>query len=541
MRKGLLTFLGLFVCCTVGFSADNGLLASQDEDIKLIVGETYTIPTETPTHVAIAEPNKVDVVSVAEKRIVIIGKGKGLTNFSYTDSKGDHTIKVNVIPVDISYLASSVKDILKEINLPDVYVRPVEDQGKVMLLGSVRNTQEKERLKTGLGELFAKTVDMVEIEEASLVEVAVEVVELDKGATQEMGFTVPRSITVADAAPAASTHWAQFFKIGQLQRVDPSSTSSGSTATGGSLAWQLDLLANEGKARILARPRVVCQSGKEANFMVGGEVPIFSTSVTTAGGSSTSVEYKQYGIKLNINPTVVADKRIQMGLKFDISELGESDTIGAANDPTAKAYPLQTRSVSTQLHLEDGETLAIGGLIRKKSSEDLAKFPWLGDIPILGAFFRHRTTTTGSGSAGKDDTELFITLTPKIIYTAKAPKHDEDVVKAKQKEFVDSYARTDIPKELQDYILGVQRKIMDNIAYPSSLVGTGWQGEVVLKLIVERAGTLKESQVLKSSGYKIFDEDALKLVQNISYPPFDFESSLEEIKIEVPINYRERK
>jgi len=536
MKKSLLTLCGLIMCCVAWVSADDSVLTGDEDTVKMIVGETYTLPVDIPTHVAIAEPNKVDVVSIAEKRIVLIGKGKGRTNFSYSDSTGDHMIKISVIPEDITYVAMRIKETLKAINLLDVEVRPVEDQGKVMLLGTVRNTQEKERLKTGLGELFAKTIDMIQIEEASLVEVAIEVFEIDKGATNEMGFTVPRSITVADTAPAASTHWADFFKIGPLQRVDP--TSSG---TAGTLSWQLDLLANEGKAQILARPRVVCQSGKEADFMVGGEVPIFNTSVTSLGGSSTSVEYKSYGIKLNISPMIISDKRIQLGLKFDISELGESDTIGAADAPTAKAYPLITRTVSTQLHLEDGETLAIGGLIKKKSSEDLAKFPWLGDVPILGAFFRHKTTTTGAGSAGKDDTELFITLTPKIIYTPKAEKQADKEVKTKEKEFIDAYSHTDIPKELQDYILGIQKKIMDNVAYPASLAGTGWQGEVVLKLIVEKAGSLKETQILKSSGYKIFDEEALKLVQNINYPPFNFESSLEEIKIEVPINYRESK
>jgi pilus assembly protein CpaC len=521
-----------------GVFADNSILTGgEGDEVKMIVGETYTLPADIPTHVAIAEPNKVDVVSIAEKRIILIGKGKGRTNFSYTDATGDHSIKINVIPEDIAYVAMRIKDILKDINLPDIYLRPIEDQGKVMLLGTVRNTQEKERMKAGLGELSSKIVDMVQIEEAALVEVSIEVFELDKGATKEMGFTVPRSITVADTAPAASTHWADFFKIGPLQRIDP---SAGAGAAG-SLSWQLDLLANEGKAQILARPRVVCQSGKEADFLVGGEVPVFNTSVTSLGGQGTSVEYKQFGIKLNISPTVVSDKRIQLGLKFDISELGESDTIGSASSPTAKAYPLKTRSVSTQLHLEDGDTLAIGGLIKKKSSEDLAKFPWLADIPILGAFFRHKTTTTGTGSAAKDDTELFITLTPRIIYTAKAEKHEDKEAKEKQKEFIDTYARTDMPKELQDYILAIQKKIMDSVAYPASLVGTGWQGEVVLKLIVEKAGSLKEAQVLKSSGYKIFDEEALKLVQNINYPPFNFESSLEEIKIEVPINYRERK
>ena len=542
MKKSLLLLFGLVLCGITVFGAETGLLGGEEEDVKMIIGETYTLSVETPTHVAIAEPSKVDIVSVAEKRIILIGKGKGRTNFSYSDAKGDHVLKIKVVPEDIGYLQGRIESILKDLKLKDIYTRPVEDQGKVMLLGTVRNMQEKERLKLGLGDLFSKTMDMVQIEEAALVEVGIEVVELNKGATKELGFVVPRSITVQDAAPAASTRWADFFKIGKLQRVDASSSSSGAAATAGSLSWRLDLLEDQGKAKILARPRVVCQSGKEADFLVGGEVPIFNTSVTSLGGASTSVEYKQYGIKLNITPTVTDSKRVEMGLKFSISELGESDTIGPASAPTAKAYPLKTRNVSTVLHLEDGETLAIGGLIKQKSSEDLAKFPWLADVPILGNFFRHRTNTTGAGATAKDDTELFITLTPKIIYSAKPRSNPKDeAISIKQKEFVDSYVRTDIPRELQDYVLVIQKKIMDNVAYPADLIGTGWQGETVIKLIIAKEGALKETQILKSSGYKIFDEDALKLVKNITYPPFNFDSSLEELKIEVPISYREQK
>jgi len=529
-KRSLLLFCLLGLAAATVWGAIGDPAADENATLTLIVGETMTIPVDGLAKIGVAEPKIADIVTYTTDSAVIIGKAQGRTTFFYTDKKGDHSMTLRVVPEDINYLTRRVEAILKDIKLNDVYTRPVEDQGKVMLLGSVRTAEEKERIKIGLGELYAKTLDMVQIEEASLVEVAVEVVELNKGATNELGFTVPRTITIEDTPPAASTKWAEFFKVGALARSD-------------SLSWKLDMLENDGKAKILARPRVVCQSGKEADFLVGGEVPVFTTSVaSTTGSTGTEVEYKEYGIKLNISPVVTASKRIEMGLKFQISELGESDTIGAANAPTAKAYPIKTRDVSTSLHMESGETLAIGGLIKQKSSEDLAKFPWLADVPVLGTFFRHKTNTTGGGASAKDDTELFITLTPRIIYSSKDESaKKEEAIKVKENEFVSAYARTDIPRELQDYVLSVQKLILDNVRYPSSLLGTGWEGDAALKIIIARDGSLKEAQMLKSSGYNIFDEDALKLVKDLKYPPFDFDSSLEEVRIEVPIAYREKK
>ena len=243
MRKKALLILGL-----LGYAAVTVMGAANIEDLEddksltMIIGETKSIPVDVPEKIGVSDPKIADILTQSNSAVVLIAKAKGRTTFFYTDAKGDHELTLIVVPEDIVRLTASVKSILDDIKVPDVYVRPVEEQGKVMLLGHVRTAEEKERIKIGLGELYEKTSDMVQIEEAALVEVAVEVVELNKGATQELGFTVPRTITIEDTPPAASTKWTEFFKIGALQRTE-------------SLSWKLDLLENVGKAKILARPR----------------------------------------------------------------------------------------------------------------------------------------------------------------------------------------------------------------------------------------------------------------------------------------------
>ncbi|MBU2436681.1 MAG: TonB family protein, partial [Candidatus Omnitrophica bacterium] len=171
--------------------------------------------------------------------------------------------------------------------------------------------------------------------------------------------------------------------------------------------------------------------------------------------------------------------------------------------------------------------------------EDLQRFPWLADIPILGAFFRHKTTLKGGGVDKKEDTELFITLTPKILRSKKEPPSYSE--EADNREDFSSYKDTDVPQGLENYVVGVQSRISNNIVYPSALLETGWQGTVVLKLDINRSGALKEVKVIKSSGYKVLDRDALRLIKTFAFPSFPAQTRLKELSLEIPIVYQPKK
>jgi len=497
------------------------------EEIVLLVGETKGIFVDSPKKVAISNPEIADINSVTKNEIILMGKKRGRTAFSFWDETGKSSYKIKVIPEEIGYLNEGVNKILESLGLSKVYTNPVEDEGKILLLGNVKNVEEKERMKQALGVLSAKVTDLTEIKGEGLIEIAVEILELSKDAQKELGFKTPRSLSLTESGtlPVGSSPQTYLKMLPLVRSAE--------------YGFSLDLLEGQGKARVLSRPRIVCQSGKEAELLVGGEVPVFTTSVTDTGTKSTSVEYKEYGIKLKLTPTLIDKRMIEVILNVDISELGSIDYIGPATDQTAKAYPVLKRTISTKLHLKDGETLAVGGLIKKKSEEDLERFPWLGDIPILGAFFRHKVTKQGGGTGKREDIELFITLTPTIISSQEEPKLEEDEAAWRLKEdFLEMRKDTKIPYYLQDYVLNIQRKILANIFYPSDTIGTGWEGNVILKLSLASTGEVKSVQIVKSSGYKIFDEQALELTKALTYPPFPAHVRLEELNIEIPVVYR---
>jgi len=308
-------------------------------------------------------------------------------------------------------------------------------------------------------------------------------------------------------------------------------------------------LVEQGKARILSRPRLVCQSGKEAELLVGGEKPIMTTQSVSGGGQSTQVEYKEYGIKMKIKPIITGDKRIKLALNIEVSDVGTAETLGSTSttltttstSTTAKAYPLSKRNVSTELYINDGQTLSIGGLRKQKSEELISKTPGFGDIPIIGLFFRKKVSKVGGGSGEKGDTELFITLTPTIIMTKEEPPVPEkEKPQIKTQIIVEAPVVKEAgpPNPLQDYINIIKRRIMDNLTYPSSAKEAGFQGVTRLNLQLSYRGELLDAAVKESSGYKILDDNALATAKGVaSYPPFPPSMDEKKLWIEIPIAY----
>ena len=308
-------------------------------------------------------------------------------------------------------------------------------------------------------------------------------------------------------------------------------------------ALKLDFLIQEGKARVLSRPRLSCQSGKEAKLVVGGEVPILSgvstPSSTTQGAvgatTSGSVEYKEYGIILNVKPQLMDTGRIRLNLDVTVSEVG--DTVVTS---FALAYKMTKRTATTEIFLDDNQTMAIGGLIKKKSTEDLKRVPWLSDIPVLGLFFRQKTTANGSSSSASvaDDTELFIMLTPSVV--SQEEKNPQAEIKPRR-------ANISIPKvgddKIKDPVLRysklIQKRILDTLTYPVAAKDAGFQGAVKLSLKLSPQGELLDIKIKEASGYQVLDDAALKAAQETSpYPPFLPEIKDKEIWVDIPIIYQ---
>lgn len=164
---------------------------------------------------------------------------------------------------------------------------------------------------------------------------------------------------------------------------------------------KLNALITNNKANILAKPKVTTINGKEAYINIGSSVPIPKSTTTSNGITDSGVDYRDVGIKLQYTPRINADGYITAKIHAEVSSVGEFNS-------TIKAYNFYTRSADTQIRLKDGETMVIGGLIDSEESRSISKVPFLGDIPILGAFFKN-------SSKSKTEQEVIIFITAHIV------------------------------------------------------------------------------------------------------------------------------
>jgi pilus assembly protein CpaC len=167
------------------------------------------------------------------------------------------------------------------------------------------------------------------------------------------------------------------------------------------LISRLNLAETDGLANTLAEPNLTALSGETASFLAGGEFPV---PVPQAQGAVT-IEYKQYGVGLAFTPYVLANGRISMRVRPEVSELSNQGSV-KLGDFVIPA--LTTRRAETTVELGSGQSFMIAGLLRNSDTNDINKAPFLGDIPILGTLFR-------STAYRRQQTELVIIVTPYLV------------------------------------------------------------------------------------------------------------------------------
>ena len=172
-------------------------------------------------------------------------------------------------------------------------------------------------------------------------------------------------------------------------------------ATGSTLV-AINALEGSGFAYTLARPSLVALSGQSASFLAGGEVPI---PVPSSGSDNVSIEYKEFGIRLTLTPTIVGKNRIALKVAPEVSELDFTNAVSIAGTIVPA---LTVRRTDTSISLADGESFVISGLISTHNDSQVNKFPGLGDIPILGAFFRDNTIN-------REERKLLMIVTPHLV------------------------------------------------------------------------------------------------------------------------------
>jgi pilus assembly protein CpaC len=232
----------------------------------------------------------------------------------------------------------------------------------------------------------------------SMVEVNVEIMEIDSQSALKAGLSWGSLSASSDASGAASV---VANNLSLNENSPPPLVALGSV-TRQALTASLQLLINRGKAKILAKPKLLTVSGEEASFLAGGEVPY----VTESKLGSSNVEWKPYGVKLKVRPTIDGDGNISAALRAEVSGLDPQNGASLGNGVVVPA--LRTRWVETTVYMKSGSTLVIAGLINEQNQKLTSGIPVLSDIPLLGELFRFTDDE-------KAQTELVIFVTPSLV------------------------------------------------------------------------------------------------------------------------------
>lgn len=513
------------------------------DEVNMILGELTQLKVYSLTRLSMTDPEIADVVDADDSQILLIAKNTGQTPLFIWDEYGKRVVMVNVSGTELTSISDRLQKLFTEAGLKHVYLDVNGPEGKVVITGTVPEYKQIlfEDIVSPFDEHIISLVEEQDIED--LVQIDVQITELSTTLTKSLGIDWfaagsgagdagsgggPLKLSYGEDIPEFDGSVGDFFKIGDFRRAD-------------ALVATVNALLEEGMGRILSQPKLVVLSGEEASFLIGGEIPI---RTTTSSGDSVqeNVEFKEYGVGMTITPTIRKEK-IDVLLNIEISDIDAANAVG-------EDVAFTTRSASSQLFLDDGQTIVLAGLIQQRTAESVKKVPYLGEIPILGLMFRSRSTPTPDL-----DTELVISLTPYRIDTGLNPLTTEERKRLKDQPRAVSRAVTDdmemdepksmpkttavrIPDEMKDYVREVQRKISQQIVYPREAREYGWEGTVKLGLHILNDGTLAYALVKESSGHEVFDDYALNTAKNSApYSSFPTDSDLQELNITIPIVY----
>ncbi|OJH35035.1 type II and III secretion system protein family protein [Cystobacter ferrugineus] len=297
---------------------------------------------------------------------------------------------VKVAPNAKKLVAQNLTAAFQKAGLRNVQVNP---QGSTIFLeGSVESQQEMQKAELLVKALGEKVENLLVVGIKKMIISEVQFVEIRRNSRDRYGIKYPTDIAGTVSATATIN-----------QALFPGSFGSGAgmaSLTGGS-EFAVGFQGNDGYGRLLAQPKLVCASGEKAEFLAGGEVP-----VPLITQNQFSVEYKPYGVILNLRPTADSNGNIQTEIEAEASELDTSVAVSIGGSAAIPGF--RTRKVKTNVTVRHGETIVLSGVFSHDEQKAVSKLPGLGHIPIIGEIFKNRAFDSTKR-------ELVIFVTPRIV------------------------------------------------------------------------------------------------------------------------------
>lgn len=364
--------------------------ATSSAPIEINPGFTLTLRTSVEfADIVVGNMSVADVFPLTGSSVYVQGNAPGTTNIAFYDANkkllGTAIIRVKV---DFAELESTIRRAF-----PTAQVNVDNVNGKIRLSGTVEDAVQLKSI-SDLAQQYSPdpVVNAIRVTDPQQVQLDVRIVEVSRNSGRELGvdlrFQTNGSTVGTTGGTSTSIPFGNF--VGSLLSIG-----------GTDVDYIINVLENKGLARRLANPTLVTTSGVEANFVVGGEIPITTAFSAENGTVATETGYREYGVRLNFKPVVLEDSKISLRIRPEVSDIDSSVSV---NGQPA----FISRKADTTVTLRDGQSFAIAGLLQVDNERNIQQVPWLGQIPILGTLFR-------STAFQKRETDLVILVTPALV------------------------------------------------------------------------------------------------------------------------------
>jgi len=394
--------------------------ADSDSAVNCFIGQSVIVTAPwNVERVAITDPDTADVQVLTPKEVLVIGKKIGVTDMIlWSENDQLWHARINVV-VDLSFVDAELKRVF-----PDCNLNVMQAQDVAIVSGQIRKADQAATLRSTLEAFNVKFVDRTSLAGVQQVAIKVRVAEVSREAVRSLGVNAVHTgsdffggITVGPESGGAINPISIGAPAGSpgngnipFQFIDDMGVASGITLFGGFPGADLELfiqaLAENQYLRVLAEPTLISLSGEEATFLAGGEFPVPIVQGSAAGaGTTITIEYKEFGVRLRFVPVVLGDGMIRLRVEPEVSDLSD---LGAVEIEGFRIPTVLTRRASTTLEMASGQSFAMAGLLNQSTNARNSSVPFLGELPILGPLFRSVRYSQG-------ETELVVLVTTSLV------------------------------------------------------------------------------------------------------------------------------
>ncbi|PYX35068.1 MAG: type II and III secretion system protein [Acidobacteria bacterium] len=388
--------------------------------LRVMVGKSLLInTTERLKRVSVTDPGVADALVLTPTQILVHGRSPGEVSLLIWDELERSRSFDLRVDVDVSAAAEQEKRVF-----PDEQITVTPSRSAIVLSGHV-STEDVAKKAGMIADAFSKNVvNVLTFGPVGAQEVLLEVkfAEVDRSALTQLGVNL-FSTGAGNTLGSVTTGQFGGTRIGTItQSTGPATGPFPSTLTVNDLLnvflFRTDIhlgavvkaLETKNLLQILAEPNLIAVNGKEASFLAGGEFP-FPIVQPGAGFTAVSIQLKEFGVRLKFTPVIMPSGNIHLRVVPEVS------TLDFANALTISGFTvpaLSTRRADTEFELQDGQSFVIAGLMDNRVTNIVNKVPGLGDIPILGYFFKSKSTQ-------KSNAELMVLCTVRRVSASGQP------------------------------------------------------------------------------------------------------------------------